>query len=195
MRGGRAARTASGSGATASMTSREHGRAFGIVGDADGLGPASTRWRHAPRAGSTRAKPRSTPIGSLSRSQRDTCTTSGVSRAAGAPSRTTSAARSTRPGVPSSRTNVATRAAPVRRDEAGVRRGSRAPRSSSSGWFFAENGSMLGGMIDRALRHRAGRRHVARRARTRRRARRWRYGARKSPARGRPRSLTSSWPM
>ena len=42
---------------------------------------------------------------SLSGSQRDTCTTSGVSHAGARPERNTSARRSTRPGVPSLRTN------------------------------------------------------------------------------------------
>ena len=50
----------------------------GSSATASRLGPASTRWASRPAVDRS-AKPRITPIGSLSRSQRETWTTSGVS--------------------------------------------------------------------------------------------------------------------
>ncbi len=109
-------------------------------------GPASTSSALCVAATSSLAKPMSTPTGSLSRSQRDTCVTSGAASDGGAPSRTASTRRSTRPGVPSSRKKhgASLAAAPAQMP---VRTRIEAIAPSESGWFLAENGSMLGGMI------------------------------------------------
>ena len=88
-----------------------------------------------------------TPSGSLSGSQRETWTTSGVSQLGAGPRRMMSARRSTRPGEPSSRVNTGTPSAGRPFDQADVHQDGahdlRRPSPGSSG----EKASMLGVMI------------------------------------------------
>lgn len=119
--------------------------AVGIVSDRAVAGAARIRW--AAPSGNAAAKPRITPIGSLSRSQRETWATSGVPAPGRKPSVFTSQRRSTRAVPPTARSNTAS--APL-------------PRSSASrpvlpriaftwvgviSWFFGERPSIEGGTI------------------------------------------------
>ena len=102
-------------------------------------GPASNRWAVGCRQRS--AKQRRTPTGSLSRSQRETWTTSGTCSGIGA-SWSSSAARSTRPWVPSWRRNTAADPPPAARpDRARIALTASGPIS----WFLAEKASIEGG--------------------------------------------------
>ena len=75
-----------------------------------------------------------------------------LSPTAAGPSRITSATRSTRPGVPSSRTNMQVQlsAVAVLSTSPMCLKIART-LTSSSGWFFAENGSIVGGITNARL--------------------------------------------
>ena len=83
-----------------------------------------------------------TPIGSFSRSQRETWSTIGSPARSGRPSHTV-ARRFTRSGVPSSRGNVGTGAVVLLAEPGGVQ-DRRARSSGSSSWFLAEKASITG---------------------------------------------------
>src|SRR5205814_10227399 len=143
------ARTAAGSSRHCATHSAYTAAPSGSSLTSDTAGPTSIRYP-GPAGAIRSAKPRSTPDMSLSRSQRDTWTTTG-SAGPGRLSPTTVAWRSTSPVVPSARPNRPGFAGGVPSSTPIV------PRialtvSGASSWFFAENGSRDGGTIQVAPR-------------------------------------------
>ena len=126
-------RAARGSARQATTTSARVSAPSGSSETASIAGPAITRCasRHSP---AWATKPFSTPTGSLRRSQRETWATTRSPGRSGCSS-TMSARRSTRPAC---RPRAGTpRRPPSRPGTARRRRGSRAPCSRASSWFFA----------------------------------------------------------